>query len=111
MRTTLRFLIGLVCWLAGGSLIHAEVHESIETVPRPLSSYSDAGLPPGAKLWDRLSAEPLNGIATLIFILAILHTFAAPKFMALSHRFAEEADRMSAGNGEDRNRRGKCDRL
>lgn len=111
MRTTPRFLIGLVCLLAGGSLVHAEVSEPIETFPRPLSSYSDAGLSPGAQLWDRLSSEPLNGIATLIFILAILHTFAAPKFMALAHRFAEEADRIAAVNGEDKKRRGKCDRL
>src|SRR4051794_9797068 len=55
------------------------------TFPRLLESYP----PPAASLLDtlsaRLSAEPFNGVASAIFGLAILHTFAAPRFTALAH--------------------------
>jgi hypothetical protein len=36
-------------------------------------------------LSERVQAAPFNGIATGIFFLAILHTFAAARFTALSH--------------------------
>ncbi|HWJ57606.1 MAG TPA: putative Na+/H+ antiporter [Vicinamibacterales bacterium] len=55
------------------------------TFPRLLESYP----PPAASLLEtlsaRLSAEPFNGVASAIFGLAILHTFAAPRFTALAH--------------------------
>ena len=54
--------------------------------PRLLNSYP----PPAASLLDtlsaRLAAEPFNAVASGIFALAILHTFAAPWFTALAHR-------------------------
>ena len=59
--------------------------------PRPLDSYAAM---PGASLWqilmERVQAEPFNLVATIIFFLAILHTFLAPKFMRLAHRFERE---------------------
>jgi hypothetical protein len=55
------------------------------TFPRLLESYP----PPAASLLEtlsaRLSAEPFNGVASAIFGIAILHTFAAPRFTALAH--------------------------
>ncbi|HRE83386.1 MAG TPA: putative Na+/H+ antiporter [Opitutaceae bacterium] len=53
--------------------------------PRPLNSY---GAEVGS-VWDvlvaRATAEPFNLVATGIFLLAILHTFLAPKIRHLSH--------------------------
>lgn len=55
--------------------------------PRALADYPAA---PGASLMEvliqRVRAEPFNLVATLIFILAIVHTFLAPLFIRLSHR-------------------------
>jgi hypothetical protein len=40
-------------------------------------------------LRHRIAAEPLNLVATLLFLGAILHTFAAPRIAAVAHRLAE----------------------
>ncbi len=40
-------------------------------------------------LLERVSAEPLNLVATLIFVCAILHTFCAPLFARLARRLEE----------------------
>src|SRR5260370_1807300 len=55
--------------------------------PRPLDSYQDQGsVDAGTVLISRAFAEPFNVIATVIFLLAIIHTFLAPKILHLSHR-------------------------
>jgi hypothetical protein len=55
--------------------------------PPPLESYQDAGNPDvGTVLLSRMLAQPFNVIATVIFFLAIIHTFLAPKILGLSHR-------------------------
>jgi len=55
--------------------------------PPPLSSYNDGDV---SNLWtvlvNRVHTEPFNLIATIIFLLAIIHTFLAPKILKLSHR-------------------------
>jgi hypothetical protein len=55
------------------------------TFPRLLDSYP----PPAASVLDtlsaRIAAEPFNAVASAIFGLAILHTFAAARFTALAH--------------------------
>jgi len=58
--------------------------------PAPLESYQDAQLSLGARLRQRAAAEPLNLVATILFGLAILHTFLAPKIMHLAHRWRDE---------------------
>jgi hypothetical protein len=59
--------------------------------PPPLSSYGDAQV---ASLWDvlknRVRQEPFNLWATLIFVLAIIHTFLTHKFLKWSHRVEKE---------------------
>jgi hypothetical protein len=56
------------------------------TFPPALSSYAD---PPNGGMWDvikaRAAAEPFNITVTVIFLLAVLHTFFCPKLMHLSH--------------------------
>ena len=59
--------------------------------PRPIESYGDeavAGL--GARLVGRAMAEPFDAVATLLFFLAITHTFLAGKFLRISHRYQRE---------------------
>ncbi len=62
--------------------------------PPPLASYQDdpaAGL--GDQLIDRIRAEPFNLVATVIFLLAIVHTFLAPKILHLSRTIQQRHDR------------------
>ena len=58
----------------------------VHTFPLPLSAYP----PPATEgllgtLADRVQIEPFNLLATAIFLLAILHTFLAARFMVLAH--------------------------
>ena len=61
--------------------------------PRPLSGYAAAS-PDGLyqTLADRVRAEPFNLVATVIFMLAIIHTFLTPMIRQWAHR-AEERHR------------------
>ena len=62
-------------------------------IPRPLQTYpSAADQSLAAELAARAQLEPFNGIATGIFLLAILHTFAAARFAALAHRVQHRHD-------------------
>ncbi|MBK9516452.1 MAG: putative Na+/H+ antiporter [Anaeromyxobacter sp.] len=55
--------------------------------PLPLEAYQgEAGLGLLEVLARRAAADPLNLVATGLFLAAILHTFAAPALMAASHR-------------------------
>ena len=64
---------------------------ALSEFPRPLDAYPSAGT-----LWDTLAArvtvEPFAAVATGIFALAILHTFAAARFTAWSHRVQHRHD-------------------
>ena len=103
-------LISLSIYAAGGG------NDDDAPFPVPLSCYSEiAGSPnfledgcdrvhgienfkdpEGADMVEllshRISANPFNLIATLIFILAIIHTFMANKLTAIAHKIHEEHD-------------------
>jgi hypothetical protein len=59
--------------------------------PLPLPAYADRDL---ASISDvlrhRIHVEPFNLVATIIFLLAIIHTFLATKFMHLAHTLRDE---------------------
>jgi hypothetical protein len=55
--------------------------------PRPLETYPKVGGGIMETIRARAAAEPFNVAATVIFILAILHTFAASTFLKLAHKF------------------------
>jgi len=84
------WLIVLLAW-AGGTAFAASAPESPVSFPHPLSSYSE---PPnsslGRILWSRVEADPFNLVATGLFFLAIIHTFLAPMFIRLAHRYERE---------------------
>jgi len=71
--------------------------------PPPLDSYPDGGMGSlGAVLIDRIKTEPLNLAATVIFILAIIHTFLAPKVLRWSHRIQRRhEERLKEVHGPD----------
>lgn len=72
------------------------------TFPLPLEQYVD---PAGASilsiLASRIEAQPFNAVATGIFVLAVLHTFAANTFKRWAHdaQHAHDARREARGLG------------
>ena len=58
--------------------------------PRPLETYPETAGGIMQTLKTRAFAEPFNVAASVIFLLAILHTFAAASFTKLSHKFEHE---------------------
>ena len=68
--------------------------------PPSLESYDDGHMESIlAILVHRVRQEPFNLVATLIFFLAIVHTFLTGKFMVISHRW-EHQHEMKIENGE-----------
>lgn len=71
----------VVAAVASGAAPRAE-----EVFPRALESYAAL---PGASAWEvvkaRAEAEPFNVVATVIFVLAVLHTFASAKIRHWAH--------------------------
>ncbi len=71
--------------------------------PTPLSDYPAAaasGLL--ATLAERIGQDPFNLVATVIFVLAILHTFGAARVMKLAHRVQHRADHRADAAGRPR---------
>ncbi|MEQ1862701.1 MAG: putative Na+/H+ antiporter [Chthoniobacteraceae bacterium] len=70
--------------------------------PPPLAGYGDAALSGiWAKLVHRVSAEPFNLIASLIFLGAIVHTFLVARFRHLAHHFEHQHEALDT-DGEPR---------
>lgn len=66
---------------------------AVQDIPRALSSYpSAADQSLAAELAARVQSEPFNAIATGVFVLAIIHTFAAARFTTLAHRVQHRHD-------------------
>src|SRR5215208_4080296 len=66
---------------------------AIPAIPRALESYpSAADQTLAADLVMRVQIEPFNAIATGVFVLAILHTFAAARFARLAHQVQHRHD-------------------
>ncbi len=58
--------------------------------PPDLQSYNDAGQGILERLVHRVRVNPFNLVGTLIFLGAIIHTFLASKFMAISHHLEHQ---------------------
>ncbi len=73
----------------------------VADLPRALDSYpaqADTGLL--QLLAERVSVEPFNAIATVIFACAILHTFAAVPIAAYARRVQQRHDEQYLARGE-----------
>jgi len=77
-----------------------ETTTAVTEIPRALESYpSAADQSLAADLALRVQIEPFNALATGIFLLAILHTFAAARFAALAHRVQHQHDEEAHAHG------------
>lgn len=66
-------------------------HGAAVEFPPALASYEDGHLQGiGAILSHRISVEPFNIVATIIFFCAIVHTFLTSKFLEISHHWAHD---------------------
>jgi hypothetical protein len=94
-RFTLPVLLGILLFatsaLSGGG---NSPNPTLKPCPHPLDSYNDAGHDRiFSILLNRAQLEPFNVVATLIFFLAILHTFLTSYFMKLSHQWEKEHEK------------------
>ena len=77
-----------------------EESSAATTFPRALESYpSAADQTLAADLAMRVQIEPFNVIATGVFFLAILHTFAAARVARLAHRMQHRHDEQARAVG------------
>lgn len=84
-------LFGLIFFLAPSALQGADQLPPDFPFPKPLGSYQQPANPGVLQtIVSRAREEPLNAIATFLFFCAIVHTFLAPFFMKLSHRWQHE---------------------
>ena len=112
-RGTVYVLFGLGFVLLAAGIVPAAqpVPADADAFPRSLKSYNDADL---GSIWailkNRGRQEPFNLVATLIFFMAIVHTFMTGRFMAISHKWEHEhlekiksgaADRDSVHHGAE----------
>src|SRR5215208_140094 len=73
---------------------------ALAALPKALESYpSGADQTLAAELAMRVQIEPFNAIATGVFVLAILHTFAAARFARLAHRVQHRHDEEEQADG------------
>ncbi len=65
--------------------------------PMLLENYNDTDMGSiSAQLLHRIKIKPFNILATLIFILAIVHTFLTSKFLSISHHLQQQHDKLKA---------------
>lgn len=92
--------ITTLTFAAGGGV---QIPTDAKILPIPLSEYQDQSLGSiGAILSHRIAQEPFNLIATLIFALAILHTFVASKLNAIAHRWHHEHEHLLEQQGKSK---------
>jgi hypothetical protein len=116
MKALLCLLISLIFLHPVTTLAAADSHEKAAypkladgskqyaTFPKPLETYpqTEGGIVETLKI--RAKADPFNVAASVIFLLAILHTFAASTFTKLSHKIEHKHE-------EELKRRGVRDAL
>jgi hypothetical protein len=91
MGRTLRFLaLGLSFCLATLSTTAAGLPRSAPDFPLPVDSYHDQQISSlFEKLTGRIRREPLNLVATIIFLGAIVHTFLVNRFRKIAHNYQQ----------------------
>jgi hypothetical protein len=78
------FLSVVLCATSG---LAESPSDAADAFPRALETYEEVeGIWP--TLANRVGEEPFNLVATLIFLLAIVHTFLTPRFLGISQRWA-----------------------
>jgi hypothetical protein len=82
-----------------------ESHSSSEATdfPPDLQVYDDAGQSLPARLAGRIEANPFNLVGTVIFLLAIVHTFFSSRLSNISHRLEDAHQRRIEAGTAPRN--------
>jgi hypothetical protein len=88
-RLLARLSFSFGAFLLLGSLACAAAPAGAADFPRPLSGYGDAGMGLLETLRGRALAEPFNIVASVIFLLAIIHTFLTARFRHWAHEVEE----------------------
>lgn len=80
-------------------------HTSASTVefPHDIQSYDDADLGIVARMTHRVKVFPFNLLGTVLFVLAIAHTFLTRRFRTLSHRTEYAHEKKIAAGEAPRN--------
>ena len=92
----------VILW-AGVALAAEPTPAGAGDFPRSLESYNDADFNSiWAILKNRIEKEPFNLVASLIFFLAIVHTFMTGRFMAIAHKWEHEHDQKIESGHADR---------
>lgn len=95
-----RYLILTVMLACSAAAFASEPgHGVTPDFPPDLATYADAGQPVLERLSGRIEANPFNLVGTLIFLLAVTHTFLCSRFTALAHRL-EDAHALKLERGE-----------
>ena len=94
-KTRIHFLILSCCLFAiffvSAAALEASPEHAGTSFPRSLDSYNDAEIKGVFSiLQNRISQEPFNLVATIIFFCAIVHTFLTSKFIAIAHKWEKE---------------------
>ena len=105
------FISFLFLLAGGGTFIHASGGSQAFVFPTPLEDYAlqelkleqELGheLSIGEILLLRIKEAPINLLATLLFIGAIVHTFFATKFNKMAHHYEEKHQRQLDASGND----------
>ena len=86
--------------LAAPALASGAAPTTGEALPLPLDAYTgEAGMTLWQLLVHRAGQEPINLVATVVFALAILHTFLAPRITAAAHRLQHRLEKERGGDG------------
>ncbi len=96
-------LLLVILW-TGIALATEPVTSDAGAFPRSLDTYNDGdagGI--WAILQNRVKQEPFNLVATLIFFLAIVHTFMTGRFMAIAHKWEHEHEQKIESGHAERN--------
>jgi hypothetical protein len=85
--------------LAPEFALAAQDGPALADFPPPLHSYQDDGLDILERLVNRAQQSPFNLVGTLIFFLAIVHTFLSSKFLEISARLeARHEEKIAQGS-------------
>src|SRR6201992_1769880 len=92
-RTLLLLGLGLSLCLTTLSTTAAGLPKPALDFPLPVDSYHDQEIPSlFGKLTGRIQREPLNLVATIIFLGAIVHTFLVNRFRKIAHNYQQSYD-------------------
>ncbi len=119
-RLLLLVLLTSVWWvgaLSAATPAGEETPNEETPFPVPLKDYAADGVENGAALWTilrhRVEQEPFNLVATIIFGLAVVHTFLTARFRHWAHELEHKhAEKLRAeGRWRDRNNDGEPDEV